>query len=129
MSEERRKILEMLSRGTISPADAERLLDRLSGPPAGSAGSSDPSSPRNLRIQVDRAGRDPVNVRIPLGLLGSGIALGAIVPERVRERLKERGVDLSRLSSARGKDLIEALRNLDMEVESHSGKTVRIYCE
>jgi hypothetical protein len=129
MSEERTKILEMVARGTITAADAERLLDRLSTASESKPGRPSPASARCLRIQVDRKGVEPVDIRIPLGFLRSGIALGAIVPERVAERLKERGVDLSALSSARGEELVEALRRLDMQVESRNGKTVRIYCE
>ena len=33
MSEETRKVLEMLAEGKINAADAERLLDKLSAPP------------------------------------------------------------------------------------------------
>ena len=38
MSEERKKVLEMLAKGTISVADAEKLLEKLAEPASSEAG-------------------------------------------------------------------------------------------
>ena len=137
MGEERRKVLEMLAAGKISAEEAEKLLDKLASGAANQASSGDspaasgePSAgkPKYLRVVVDNPGRDQVNVRIPLSIVGSGKHLLAVMPVRVTERLAEFGIDASLLSAADCKDL-EALRDVNIDVDRGSGKKVRIYCE
>jgi len=82
MNEERKQILDMLAAGKISAEDAERLLDKLghgeaSGtceteyPPA--ASGEKPKNPKYLRVHVDSADGDKVNIRVPLALIRTGI--------------------------------------------------------
>jgi len=137
MGEERKKVLEMLAAGKISAEEAEKLLDKLAGgasnqTPAGeppAASSTQPAGkPKYLRVVVDNPGRDQVNVRIPLSLVGSGQRLLAVMPARVTERLAEYGIDAAMLSSADCKDF-ESLRDVNIDVDKGNGKKVRIYCE
>lgn len=138
MSEERRKVLEMLAEGKISAEDAEKLLDKLaaggsgSGNPQGPAceeSSSGPAKQRFLRIIVDKPGRDQVNIRVPLAFMRAGMKLVAVLPHRVSEKLGERGIDLSGLADMKGPELAEALRELNLDVDGGDGKKVRIFCE
>ncbi len=39
------------------------------------------------------------------------------------------GVDFSELVKLNGDELVEALRDLTIDVESETGETVRIYCD
>jgi hypothetical protein len=138
MSEERRKVLEMLAAGKISAEQAEKLLDKLAGGAANqsNAGESQAAStpsgaakPKYLRIVVDSPGRDPVNVRVPISLAGSARRLLAVMPLQVSERLAEHGIDAGFFSGAKGENLDEMMRELNIDVEEGKGKKVRIFCE
>lgn len=144
MSAETKQVLEMLKAGKITSEDAEKLLDKLSGSASGptNSASSGPSSssepggsstggPRKhqyLRIQVERPGRDSVNMRVPLALARAGSWMG-LIPPRVNERLVEQGIDLSKLAELRTEQLAEVLQNTNIDIDGGSGKRVRIFCE
>ena len=139
MSEERKKVLEMLSEGKISPEDAERLLDKLvrtdpdpdpvveDGPVAVAIATR--SKLKYLRVLVEGSDGENVNIRVPLALIRTGLKLGAMLPNDARDALDEHGVDLSQLSSLQGDELIEALRDLRIDVDGDDGEKVRIFCE
>jgi hypothetical protein len=138
MSEERKKVLEMLAAGKISADEAEKLLDKLAGAAANPsvapelpAGSAAPTvgKPKYLRIVVDHPGREQVNMRVPLSLVGSGRRLLAVLPERVNARLAEYGIDVGLFSAVKIDDLDEAIRELNVNVDREDGKKVRVYCE
>ena len=84
---------------------------------------------RWLRVVVDTKDGEKVNIRIPLQLLRTGIKLSAMIPSQARERMKEEGLDLSHLSQLGDEDLIQALEEFTVDVDSEDGDKVRIYCE
>jgi hypothetical protein len=141
MSRERRKILDMLASGTIDAEDAERLLQKLAA--AGEPGDSEPTGDsaslkvtraatgplKFLRIVVDSHDGDKVNIRVPLGLVRTGIKLSTMLPKDANEKLLEKGIDLSHLSELDGEKLIEELRDLSVDVDAGDGDKVRIFCE
>jgi len=138
MSEERKKVLEMLAAGKITAEEAEKLLDKLAAAQANQtavpelpAGSSAPPAgkPKYLRIVVDHPGHQQVNMRVPLSLVGSGRRLLAVMPQKVNARLAEYGIDAGIFSAAKIEDLDEVIRELKVDVERGDGKKVRIYCE
>jgi hypothetical protein len=133
MTEERKKILEMLSEGKITAEDAERLLDKIEATP-----SSPPRQPREpgkpgkikwLMVRVDSSDGDKVNVRVPINLIRTGIKLGAILPSGASERIQDVGIDLNDLAKLADEELIEALADLQVDVNSDDGDVVRVYCE
>ena len=144
MSAETKQVLEMLKEGKISTEDAEKLLNRLSSPPASPPGATSststpgvrqqagsPSGPRKqqyLRIQVERPGHENVNMRIPLALARVSSWM-ALIPPRVSERLAEQGIDLSKFSELNAQELAEALENTNIDIDRGNGKKVRIFCE
>jgi hypothetical protein len=136
MNEERKQILDMLAQGKITADDAERLIDKLgagearhASMPASASAADQPSKPKYLRVLVDSSDGDKVNVRVPLALIRSGIKLTAVLPDHVNEKLGEQGVDLSNLSELDADELYEALRELQVDVDSSDGDTVRVFCE
>lgn len=143
MSTERRKVLEMLADGMITPEEAEQLLERLGslagpedGPEAEAAGGTDtgesegrPRAPRFLRVVVDSPNRDGINIRLPLGLIRTGLKLTTILPGRVSHRLAERGIDLSHLGKLDEEALIAELAALQVDIAAEDGEKVRIFCE
>ncbi len=147
MNQERKQVLDMLAQGKINVQDAERLLDKLSaigGAPSdgepeaisvsGSescceGGNSAPSRPKYLRVLVDSSKGDRVNIRVPLSLVRAGIKLKAVMPEHARQQLSEKGIDLSNLGALEGEELLQALRELNVDVDASDGDKVRIFCE
>jgi hypothetical protein len=136
MSEETKKVLEMVAEGKISASDAERILEKLVGVAQSTGAQEEAKStessakkPRFLRIVVDKPGQDQINVRMPLSFTRSGKGLLAVLPSRVSEKLTELGIDLSALASRSEQDWAEALGNADINIERGDGKKVRIFCE
>jgi hypothetical protein len=68
-------------------------------------------------------------VRLPLALLRSGIKLTAMMPKNAAEAISKNGVDFSQLNALSGDDLLEALRAMQIDVQSNEGDVVKIYCE
>ncbi len=136
MSEERKKVLEMLADGKITSDEAERLLERLephANEPrparADRSGSGKSGIPKYLRIVVDSTEGDKVNIRVPLALVRTGINLATMLPSAASAKMKEKGIDLSPLSELQGDELLKALEELTVDVDSSNGDTVRVFCE
>jgi hypothetical protein len=132
----RKQVLEMLSEGKITVDEATALLERLNtrvgpegAPEPAQNGQAAPRELKYLRVVVDSADGDKVNVRVPLSLIKTGIKLKALVPVDVAEKIGGHGLDLSQLSELDGDELIEALRELQVDVDSSDGDKVRVYTE
>jgi len=133
MTEERRKILEMLAEGKINAEDAERLLDKIeAGPSSAPTPPRKPGEPKKIKwllVRVDSTDGDKVNVRVPINLIRTGIKLGAILPRGASERIQACGIDLNDLAKLADEELVEALADLQVDVNSDDGDVVRVYCE
>ncbi|MCU0236500.1 MAG: hypothetical protein MUC72_05380 [Acidobacteria bacterium] len=136
MSEEKRKILEMLADKKITVDDAEKLLAAVSEAPQTAAGGG-AKVPKYLRVLVEPAPGntegDRVNVRVPLNLVRAGLKFASFIPPQVQEKvnaeLKEKGVpfDLSRFDPRDVEALLVHLNDLTVEVEGK--ENVRVFCE
>ncbi len=87
---ERLRILEMVREGKITPEDGVRLLDELD-----EFASGDLS--RTVKVHVWSPGGRRVQVALPARLATS---IAAMIPEKTRQRLAERGVDIEELLRA-----------------------------
>ncbi len=155
MSEDRSRILNLLAEGKITAEEAERLLDALaahagatgaSGPaaagPAGAAGpafTGDPARPitalpKYLYVQVVGATGDNVDVKIPIALVRSGLKLTSLIPpqaiDQINTSMSEHGmsVDFTNLKPEDIDELIESLREMEINVDGKNGDVVRVYC-
>ena len=146
MSEESRRVLDMLAEGKIKADEAEQLLRALGSPVddrggTGAASKEKGKKPRFLRIMVEgkvgggEEGSESANIRVPLSFIKAGIKLGACIPgdkgDRIRDKLKERGIDLDDLRENLGsvEDVMAGLGDMCIEVEGKNKETVRIVCE
>ena len=101
MSDETRRVLEMLDAGKINLQDAERLLDKLASSKgtgenvAGNATTATDNRPisklKFLRVMVDAGEGHDVNVKVPLGFLRAGVKLLGVLPPKVAQRLNDKG--------------------------------------
>ncbi len=151
MSEERKKVLEMLAEGKITAEEAESLLDKLSEKGEGEGRTkrvfskaihiggkthdddvefdAEPRSlPRYLRVVVDGDAGEKVNIRVPMKLIRTGIKLGAMLPTDAKEKMEDKGIDLNAFGEMETDELIAALSDLSVDVEDGE-ETVRIFCE
>ena len=146
MTDNQRRILEMLAEKKISIEEAERLLAVIGQPDGGETGASDTiqvskSLPKYLRVVVTpgldqdtQAKAEHINIRVPLALIRAGMKFTAFIPQneanRVNEALQSKGLDfdIRNLGKEGVEELIEALRDLEVNVDSNEGK-VRIYAE
>ena len=155
MSDERRRVLDLLAQGKITVDEADELLKTLGAnatreaagaPPAGDAATDDPQRTRWVRINVHRLAHDSrgekdVNIRVPIAVVKGGMRLGAIIAtfagEKAAQRMKARGIDLDiskindDLSKMNGAEFDAFLKSLDdTSIEIDDGKSqVRISCE
>jgi hypothetical protein len=137
MSEERRKILEMLAEKKISVDDAEKLLAAVSEAPQETAAGAGKPGPKYLRVLVEPAPGntegDRVNIRVPLNLVRAGLKFASFIPPQVRDKvnseLKEKGMafDLNHFNPQDIEALLVHLNDLTVEVEGK--ENVRVFCE
>lgn len=139
MSEERRKILEMLSKGKVSVEEAEKLLSAVSDSTSDQVyeKKSEGPGPKYLRVLVEPAPGNPesdrVNIRVPLKLIRAGLKLTALIPKqahaKVNEALREKGMEID-FSQLKPEDLEEIVYQLnDLSVEVEGKEKVRVFCE
>ncbi len=149
MTENRRQILDMLSQGTISVDEAERLMAVVDQPGSAETGRSDSSQSRQsrqssakyLRVVVgsdsedgSESEGDRVNIRVPMALIRAGVKLAALLPSgatnKVNQKMQEMGldVDLSNLKAEDLEELVNAMSDLEVDVQS-GGDKVRIFVE
>ena len=146
MSEERTRILGMLAEGKITAAEAETLLDALAstieestaatpGPAPASDWPTGPSAsgtPKFMYVKV--TGKDKVDVKVPLALLRAGLKLTSLIPpqamDQINESMGEAGmsIDFNNLKPEDIDDIIESLREMEVNVASAEGDNVRVFC-
>lgn len=144
MSEDRSRILNMLAEGKINATEAERLLDALESRsaektgPAPSAIKGDPTPllnalPKFLHVKVDGEEGEKVDVKVPLALVRSGLKLTSLIPQQamdeINTQMAEKGmsIDFSNFKAEDIDELVEALREMEINVDGKNGEKVRVY--
>jgi SHOCT-like protein len=147
MNEEVRSILDLLAQGKITVDEAHQLIEavnRLAAQPAHPLPAA-PETPKTaspdggvqfLRVRVNKAANSfrpekEVNIRVPVSLMSTGMKLGSIIQgfggEQVKEKMRERGIDLSKLDEAK---LREVLKKGELLLDVEDGKShVQVTCE
>jgi hypothetical protein len=160
MTENKKKILEMLAQNKISADEAYRLLSAVDSGEGGhgNAGHENTESkrtavkakPRYLRVTVTpgaegtssgngglfqdgNVGR--VNVRVPMSLIRAGMKLTSLIPpealDKANKALREKGInfDVRNIKSEDIEGLIEALGDMEIDVEGAKGEKVKVFVE
>ena len=144
MSENQKKILQMLAEGKISVNEAQQLLSLITPSDNNRSESNKTatkSTPRYLYVVVEpkpnaspehRHGR--VNVRVPFGLIRAGMKLATLIPpeaaDKVNNAMKEKGMDfdMRHLKPEDIEELIFALHDSEINVDTDD-ETVKVYAE
>jgi Fe-S-cluster formation regulator IscX/YfhJ len=140
MSDNQKRILDMLAEGKISADEAQKLLAAI-----GSGGEETKSAPprdaKYLRVVVVPDPDAPksedvkkVNIRIPLSLIRAGIKFTSLIPAdasgQINAALKEKGIDFDvrNLKPEDLEELIMALHDLEVDIQNGQEK-VHVYVE
>jgi len=146
MTDNQKKILEMLAEKKISTDEAYRLLNALGSDEGGQkempkVPTGTVAKPKYLRVTVmPEEGADPkhadrVNVRVPMGLIRAGIKLTSLIPndamDKVNDALRDKGInfDVKSVKPEDIEELIGALSELEVDVESGHGEKVKVFVE
>jgi hypothetical protein len=147
MDENKKRILEMLAQNKISTNEAYRLLSALEsegneaeGTPE--AGTAARMKSKYLRVCVvpgherEHGGKaDRVNIRVPMALIRAGMKFTSLLPPEARDKvngaLHEKGIDfdMRNLKPEDMDQLLEALSDLEVDVASSDGETVKVFVE
>lgn len=148
MNEEVRSVLDLLAQGKITVDEAHQLIEAVNrlrtqpspqSPPAMTEtpkAASPDGGVQFLRVKVNKAadsfrpGKE-VNIRVPVSLVSTGMKLSSIIQgfggEQVKEKMRERGIDLSKLDEAK---LREVLKKGELLLDVDDGKShVEVTCE
>jgi hypothetical protein len=134
MSEETRKVLEMLSNGKVSVQEAEQLLQAVAAP--GQGADEKKAEPRYFRVLVDKPAREgkkaeAVNIRVPMTVVRGGLRLGSLFPGMLAKKKVQLGngqeLDLSKATYTDLEAMIKDIGELTVDVDGDA--QVRIRCE
>ena len=141
MNNEKQKILDMLEKGTITPADAAKLLECLGESQREETALVRQSAQRmkgkKLRVQVEGSTEEPedlhVNVSVPLVLARyADNFLSTCLPNSAAVDMKAQGIDLRQLNLGAIVDVFEELEEDIVNVrvkDAHNDLLVRVYVE
>lgn len=134
MSEETRKVLEMLSNGKISVQEAEQLLQAVNAP--GQSADDRKMDPRYFRILVNKPASEgkkaeSVNIRVPMTVVRGGLRLGSLFPGMLAKKkvvlANGSELDLSKVTYTDLEAMIKDIGELTVDVDGDA--QVRIRCE
>ena len=134
MSEETRKVLEMLSAGKVSVHEAEQLLQAVASP--NHSADEKKVEPRYFRILVNKPAREgkkaeAVNIRVPITVVRGGLRLGSLFPGMLAKKTVQLAngseLDLSKVTYTDLEAMIKDIGELTVDVDGDA--QVRIRCE
>jgi len=142
MSDDTRRVLDLLAQGKVTVDEADQLLRAVGAPAADAKAAADePERPKRqwLRIAVHKQAKEghkdkDVNIRVPISIVRSGMRLGALIPglagDQVAAKMRERGldVDFTKLDAAGIEAILKELGDSNIEIDSGRA-SVRITCE
>ncbi|MBN1689808.1 MAG: hypothetical protein JW901_02165 [Dehalococcoidia bacterium] len=150
MSENQKRVLQMLAEGKITVGEAQRLLSLVNPQDtgenkSGNTGRDARHLPRFIHIIVepkpgvsylegDRRHHSKVNIRVPLSLIRAGIKFATLIPsdtaEHVDKAFKEKGFsfDIKKLKEEDIQEMLTSLENSEINVDNER-EVVKIYSE
>ena len=135
MSEERQRILHLLSIGKLTVDEAEKLLTAFENTSKPAAPVSDVRG-KYLYVQVEpKEGKstERVSVKVPLALVKAGLNISKLIPieaqEKVQASMHESGMsfDFSSINTQNMDEILEALEQMSVDVDSDES-SVKVFC-
>jgi hypothetical protein len=97
------------------------------------AGGTGPGGNKFMFVKVVSEKGDNVNVKVPLGLLRAGLKFTSLIPKQasdeINKAMREKGMsfDISNFKPEDVEELIAALSEMEVEVDSNNGDHVRVF--
>jgi DUF4097 and DUF4098 domain-containing protein YvlB len=151
MTDSKKKILEMLEKKKITTDEAYRLLSAVDtkesesedkGRDTYSSKESDiKGKHKYLRVTItpgensDPEHADRVNIRVPMSLVRAGIKLTSLIPpdamDKANKALSEKGInfDIRNIKPDDIEGLVDALGDMEVDIEGRRGEKVKVYVE
>jgi hypothetical protein len=132
MSEETRRVLELLSQGKVSVLEAEQLLHAVASP--ADHGEERRVDPRYFRILINKPPRngkkaENVNIKVPISVVRGGLRLSALFPglmARKKVMLKDgTELDFSKVSYEDLEGMIKDIGELTVDVDGDAQVRIR----
>ena len=139
MSEETRKVLEMLSSGKITVQEAEQLLQAVTAPADeknAEKNAERKADPKYFRILVNKPASEGkkaenVNIKVPMSVVRGGLRLSSVFPGLLAKKKIQLDdgteLDLSKIHYADLEAMIKDIGELTVDVDGDA--QVRIRCE
>ncbi|GEM_PF-149846 len=92
-------------------------------------------TPKFMYVKVVSVKGDNVNVKIPVAVMRAGLKLTSLIPaqaqDQINKSMAEHGMsfDLNNFKSDDLEELIDALREMEIDVDSANGDKVHVYTE
>src|SRR5436189_6266859 len=124
MSEETRKVLEMLSSGKVTVQEAEQLLQAVGA--SGQNADEKKGEPRYFRILVNKPAREGrkaenVNIRVPITVVRGGLRLSALFTGMLGKKKIQMDngdeIDLSKIHYTDLEAMIKDIDELSVDVD------------
>jgi hypothetical protein len=146
MSDDTRRILDLLASGKVTVDEADQLLYAVAAPPPQTSAAAPPPAPgaerpkpRWVRINVHKTAQQgshdkDVNIRIPIAIVRSGMRIGALIPglagDQFAAQMRAKGLDIdfSKLDAATIETVLREIGDTNIEIESGKAQ-LRITCE
>ena len=142
MSDNKKRILDMLEAGKINTEEAMKLLSAIE------SNNKEPDGNRlsafkkfkYLRVIIDSPHKtgsdkpDKVNIRVPVSLIRAGMKFTSLIPHdaasHVEEALRGKGINFNprNIKDKDVEELLDALREVEIDIDGGKGK-VRIFAE
>jgi len=134
MNADRRRVLDMVAAGNISINEADLLL----GHHPAFAAESHTRMPKFLRLVLEprdqAASRRKVDIRVPLGLLRSGVQIARSIPMEKRGPMTialgthSLALDLSGVDAENVDEFMAQFKDLTTDINKKD-ETLRLFCE
>lgn len=136
MSEERMRILRLLSEGKLTPDEAEKLLYAMEKQGVQPEAKPSDGKGKYLYVQVEpKEGKssERVSVKVPFALIKAGLNISKLIPMEAQDKIQESmhgngfTFDFSSLDTQNMEEILEALELMSVDVDSDES-TVKVYC-
>jgi len=140
MSDERLRILHLLSEGKLTPEEAEKLMQAMDGSTqhvqSPKENRSSDVKGKYLYVQVEpKEGKasERVSVKVPLALVKAGLNISKLIPleaqGQIQSSMHDSGIpfNLSDFDSMNFQEIIEALEEMSVDVDTDES-SVKVFC-
>jgi SHOCT-like protein len=136
MTDEKHRVLQMLSSGKINVDEAAELLQALessaeAAPPASSAGEGDGRRARWLRLtlhkKLDGGLKKEISLRVPATLVRAGVRLGSLLPFGGAGFVVGKKDNFAKLDQHQLDELLNSMGEMTIDLDGKA--EVRVWCE